>query len=174
MTERERIVTLLEHYRDVLDGLDEHGADSVHVKGDWADVLALMCSAWNAPAYRELERLLVVMRERWPKLYQAIRARFLDYADVRQAYCKGTRRDNGKRCGWHPSTEIGRVHGGCLHRGRTVTLEARMRRVRPVYDAIALGDALEWLERHWRRSVGKNLPPEVIQIETEQMKRAAA
>lgn len=168
MTRRDRIVLLLEHYRDVLHGLDEHGPDSVHVHGDWDRLIPAMCEAWNSPAYQQLERLLAVMRERWPRLWLHLRKRYLDYDEVYSGWCK--------RCGWHPSTAIGKNHSHPP--GRSITVAPRIRRVLPVdLSEPELADGLEWLERHW--SGACEIPEEIMRIEAqrrlaEPAQRAAA
>ena len=61
-TRRERIVVLLEWYVDVEEqGLRDGRGDGEH--------LPLMSRAWNHPAYRELDRLLGVMRDKRRHLY---------------------------------------------------------------------------------------------------------
>lgn len=180
MNQRQRIELLLEHYREVLEGVQEHDdeRDPCAVECSLADrdkwlcvrygcasqgVIAAMCAAWNAPAYQRLEKLLRLMRERWPREYQAVRLRYLDYVEVRAAWCR--------RCGWHPATSIGRVHAHPPT--RSVTLVPKVRRTfADELDGRALTDAVEWLDRRWGDDLCV-LPKEVIEIETTRMKLAA-
>jgi hypothetical protein len=55
VTRRERIVVLLDNYVDVEAGLRDLKGESEHIP--------LMCRAWNHPSYRELDRLLGVMKD---------------------------------------------------------------------------------------------------------------
>ena len=60
MTRRERIAFLLTHLEDVRFGVRDRGASGEHIP--------LMCAAWNAPGYQELERLLPLLRAERPRL----------------------------------------------------------------------------------------------------------
>jgi hypothetical protein len=61
VTRRERIVVLLDNYTDVEVGLRDRKGDAEH--------LPLMCRAWNHPSFRELDRLLGVMKDKRHPLY---------------------------------------------------------------------------------------------------------
>jgi hypothetical protein len=63
VTRRERIAFLLEHFHDVLAGVRDRGSGGEHVP--------LMCRAWNAPGYQELERLLPLLGSSARPLYRA-------------------------------------------------------------------------------------------------------
>ena len=125
------------------------GIAGTEPRGD--DVLALMCEEWNHASYQQLERLLTLMHQRWPWMRQAVRARFERYSEHRIAWCA--------KCGAHPSAKEGSIH---LHPpGRSVTLTAKVVRVLPQDDDPArIGDALDWLERHWKGEV--DLPEAIM------------
>ncbi len=61
VTRQERIRFLLEHLEDVRAGVRDRGSES-------GEHLPLMCRAWNTPSYRELERLLSLLRKTRPDL----------------------------------------------------------------------------------------------------------
>ena len=180
MTRRDRILVLLEHYRDVLEGIGDSepgcsGDCSLDDKDRWlcehygcADerVLALMCRAYNHSSYRQLERLLRLMWERWPRSYVQIQARFVRYSERRVAWCR--------KCGKTlPAHKIGTVHGRCRIKGRLVTLEPRVERVPAVgVDPARVTDAVDWLEQHWQGVA--EIPPDVAQIERERELRKVA
>lgn len=169
---RERVLTLLEFYRDVLEGLRERGPVCVGppdvcgerdcrrlgvcVESD--NVLAMMCEAYNHPSYRELERLLGVLRVREPLLWRALWQRFVGYVERRRARCAV--------CGDHPASAVGKVHRGCRRKGRTVTLRAvTVREFPPGFDAAAAERAVDWLVESWRGPVV--VPPDVLQVVSE-------
>lgn len=153
---RQAIETLLHHYRDVLEGVP----DREHRSSD--ELLALMCPAWNHRSYQQLERLLYVMQQRWPKLRQALRVRFERYTERRVAWCK--------RCGEHPARDVGTIHRHPP--GRSVALKPKLIRVPPDDDdPRRVDEALDWLVEHW---VGRvDLPRSVFEIEAERRLRAA-
>jgi hypothetical protein len=64
VTRHERLAFLLEHFHDVLAGFRD--------KGDGGEHIPLMCRAYNSPAYRELERLLPLLRADAGPLYKAV------------------------------------------------------------------------------------------------------
>ena len=148
-----QIQTLLHHYLDVLEGIPDHE----HRTSD--DLLALMCPAWNSPAYQQLERLLRAMPA---GLRQAIRVRYERYTERRVAFCR--------RCGAHPAQKVGNVHRHPP--GRAVTLAPKMVRVLPRDDdPKRVESALEWLARHWAGEIV--LPKAIEQIESERKLEAA-
>jgi hypothetical protein len=163
---RDYIAILLHHYRDVCEGLyaNPRGEDGV---GRF-----LMCETWNHPAYQELERLLTMMHERWPRLRQAVRVRYERYSEHRVAWCK--------RCGEHPASAIKSIHSHPP--GRSVTLRPRMVRVFGADDdPLAVADAEEWLQRHWRERYDRRfhetslvIPKTIAEIEAERALREAA
>lgn len=157
------IPILLHHYRDVCEGIyrDPQGEDDVGKD--------LMCATWNHPAYQELERLLAIMHERWPRLRQALRQRFERYEELRVAWCK--------RCGAHPAWHVGRIHSHPP--GRSIALRPRVVRVY-AEDARYVDDAIAFLEEHWQdvysiryRETSLVLPKLVAEIEAERSLRAA-
>lgn len=157
MTRRDRIVTLLEHYRDVLEGLHEGSRPD--------EVLALMCRAWNHSSYQQLERLLARLRAEEPRLARHLLRYHLDYREVRRAWCR--------RCGDWPAAHIGRVHARCKAKGRSTTLVPRVVRF-PPDDVVssAVEDATDWLVERW---VGEpDIPEDVHAIERERALRKVA
>jgi len=153
---RTAIETLLTHYRDVLEGIP----DREHRRSD--DLLALMCPAWNHRSYRQLERLLEQLKAERPKLHAKLVTRFLRFSERRVAYCR--------RCGEHPSSDVGKVHAHPP--GRSITLRSKMLRVLPRNDDPAgVSLAIAWLEQRW--SGRADLPKAVFEIEAEQRLRAA-
>lgn len=144
MTSRERITVLLHHYRDVCEGIPEAGP-----RPD--EVLALMGREWNHPSYQRLERLLVVMHERWPRHRQALRARYERYSERRVAFCVVCE-------AVEPSSEIGRPHlktrvaGAkqlCRIGAKAPDMLPRVVRTPSGGDAKLVEEAIEWLERSW-------------------------
>jgi hypothetical protein len=168
MTPRDRIAILLHHYRDVCEGIRSNKP-----RGD--ELIIGMCEEWNHPAYQQLERLLVEMHQFEPRLRQALRQRFERYSERRVAWCKAC---NAKE----PAFEIGAIHvrelvAGkklfCRQAGKTVTLQPRIVRVFPTDDdPAAIGDAIDWLERHWTGIV--DLPDAVIAYTSAVALREAA
>jgi hypothetical protein len=157
-TQRPRIEILLNHYRDVLEGLP----DREHPLGD-DGILALMCPAWNSPAYQQLEHLLRVLHERFPRQRQALRVRHERYTERKVAYCR--------KCGVHPWKAIGSVHSHPP--GRSIALYPKMLRVLPGDDnPRRVEEAIEWLCRHWRGQIV--IPKSVAAIEAERLLREAA
>ena len=156
MTPRDRIAVLLHHYRDVCEGIA-----GIEPRGD--DVLALMCEEWNHASYQQLERLLVVMHERWARMRQALRTHYERYSEHRIAWCR--------KCGAHPANHEGRIH---LHPpGRSITLTPKVVRVFPRDDKPTIvDDSLDWLERHWRGEV--DLPSAIIQYTAAEALREVA
>ena len=153
---RDHITTLLDHYRDVLEGIYDRG------KAD--DILALMCESWNHPSYQTLEALLERMKHErpWPRAH--LLRRYLHFHEVRRAYCR--------KCGTHPAKAIGSVHRHPP--GRSVTLVAVTARVTPddVSEA-EVSHALDWLEASWPADVPLVIPEDVHAIERERSLRAA-
>jgi hypothetical protein len=78
VTRHERIAFLLEYFHDVLAGLR---------KGDGGEHIPLMCRAYTSPAYRELERLLPLLRADAGPLYKAVVAVYVYPRFVRRAVC---------------------------------------------------------------------------------------
>lgn len=166
MTRRERIELLLKHYQAVCEGLP--GIE----EPDDSDVLALMCEEWNHASYQQLERLLKVMHERWPRHRQAIRVRFERYEERRVAYCRVC----GKTA---PAGLIGEPHvrgtvaGKKLYcRVGTKLVDMILRIERVEYgDPLLVVEAVEWLDRHWRGEA--DVPEAILRFEHERLATAA-
>jgi hypothetical protein len=79
VTRQERIAFLLEHFHDVLAGVRDKGLGGEHVP--------LMCRAWNAPSYQELERLLPLLSVEARPLYRALVGMYVYPRFVRRAVC---------------------------------------------------------------------------------------
>jgi hypothetical protein len=134
VTRRERIAFLLEHFHDVLAGVRDRGSGGEN--------LPLMCSAWNAPSYQELERLLPLLGASARPLYRAVMGMYVHPRFVRRAVCP--------RCGTVKAPSF----VGELHRhshGKSAAFVARMTRV-PLYpvEQRDVDGALVWLDDHWR------------------------
>ena len=150
---------LLEYLVDVREGLADRS------NGDWefGSVLALMCEAWNAPAYQELERLLPYLRDTEPRRYWHLAERYLRYGEVRVAHCR--------RCGHHHASQIGSVHRHPP--GRAITLKpVILRSLHKGIDELSVSLAIDWLEDHFHGEVA--LPKAVLEVESERRLRAVA
>ena len=133
MTRRDRITLLLEYLVDVREGLPDKEPEH----GD--ELIALMCKAWNTPAYQELERLLPYLRDADRQAYWHLSERFLRYGERRVAWCR--------RCGFHPAAQAGKLHAHPP--GRSVTLQPKV--VRVVNYAVSepcVMRGLDWLDGH--------------------------
>jgi hypothetical protein len=137
VTRRERIAFLLAHYSDVLAGVRDRWLGGEHVP--------LMCRAWNAPSYQELERLLPVLCVDARPLYRAVVGMYVYPRFVRRAVCP--------RCGTvKPPNLVGELH---IHQNRKGTaFVARMTWV-PLYPVRErdVDDAIVWLDEHWHGGV---------------------
>ena len=168
MTRRDRITLLLEYLVDVEHGLPERDP----VPQD--DILALMCKAWNHESYRQLDRLLRVLWERWPDLHLALVRRYCRFEERRVAWCR--------KCGaYEHADRVGKSHYTSVVAGKklycrignvTVELLPRIRRVPwETWDVLRVERALEWLELHWTGEA--DIPPAVLAVESERRLRAA-
>jgi hypothetical protein len=129
---REAIRVLLLHLADVRHGLWDGRAEGGGP--------LLMCSVWNSPAYRRLERLLPQLRRAEPRSWRAVHALYEQPSFRRRAWCP--------RCGGvAPPDHIGFVH---WHGRRTVPLQPRMVR-QPRYPVaeVDVARAVRWLDEHW-------------------------
>jgi hypothetical protein len=156
LTRRDRITILLEYLIDVREGLPE----KERVRGD--EMIALMCEAWNSPAYQELERLLPHLRSSERSLYWHLCERFLRYGEVRKAWCR--------KCGYHHAGQVGQIHRHPP--GRAITLQPRVIRTVDYAvddDKVSLGIA--WLEERYRGEAA--LPKAVLMCESERRLRVA-
>jgi len=136
VTRRDRIVVLLEHYNDVQPGLvDTDGGDGSGGGGLLAD------GCWKHYSYRELERLLGVMRDTSRATYWHLAETYFWAPRRRVAYCPSCRRSS-------PTSKIDTFH---KHgHGRTFKLVPKAERmvsprVRPKIVALAI----DWLESNW-------------------------
>ena len=148
MTRRERIAFLLEHFHDVLAGVRDKGLGGEHVP--------LMCRAWNAPSYQELERLLPLLSADARPLYRALVGMYVYPRFVRRAVCPRCRAVKAP-------TLVGELHS---HAGRKSTaFVARMVRV-PLYpvEQRDVDGAIVWLDEHWRGGVF--VPDELLALVT--------
>jgi hypothetical protein len=130
---RERIVVLLEWYVDVeAQGLRDGRGDGDH--------LPLMSRAWNHPSYRELDRLLGVMRDHRRHLYWHLSQTYF-YAAKRQVLqCPRCR---GVMPAWHTAN----FH---KHGHSNVAVVPRVVRVRrPEVRDAHVDEAVTWLEQQW-------------------------
>jgi hypothetical protein len=146
------ITTLLDWYVDVLNGVrDGVGDDPTH--------LPLMCSAWNSPAYRELERLLPLLAEAEPNAYWNVAERYWRARTRRVLRCP--------RCmAFEPFTASNsnghvRTH---KHGGKNVALTPAMV---PLLDERVEAERIErgiaWLADNWQ-GVEPMLPRELVAV----------
>lgn len=148
VTRRERIAFLLEHFHDVLAGVRDKGLGGEYVP--------LMCRAWNAPSYQEIERLLPLLSVEARPLYRAVVGTYVYPRFVRRAVCP--------KCGVvKPPHFVGELH---VHQNRKGTaFTARMTRV-PLYRVRErdVDEAIGWLDEHWRG--GGFVPDELLPLIT--------
>lgn len=157
----DRILTLLEHYQDVLEGITD-GERSFSGPGDG---LALMCEAWNAPAYRQLEVRRAELARRFPEAYVQLREVYFVAGRKRVAMCP--------RCGREflaqPADTWDGIdgeawYGTCKHGGDNVRLRPTIVRVvAGRVDVTLVVFAVLWLEANWQGGVF--VPEDVLAIE---------
>jgi len=154
----ERIVLLLEHYQDVLEGITD-GERSFSGPGDG---LALMCEAWNSPAYTQLEELRAELASVSPEAYFQVAETYFRAGRKRVAKCPRCDRefvakpiDGGELAEWY---------GTCKHGGDNVKLQpAIIRVIGARVDATLVAYAVFWLESRWQGGVF--VPEDVLAIE---------
>lgn len=139
MTRKERIETLLYHYVDVENGLQDRA-----FRGD--DFQPRMCRAWNHVSYRELRRLIHLMQNQAPRLYWHIAETYFRYLEVRRAECP--------RCGreYPPSQAWTEEHDGgfCRHGQSSVRLVPTVKRkVSQGVDPFQRELGLAWLDKRF-------------------------
>ena len=133
VTRRERIAFLLDHFHDVLDGVRDRGSGGDHIP--------LMCRAWNAPSYQELERLLPLLGRDVRPFYRAVVGTYVYPRFVRRAVCPKCRAVKAPAL-------VGELH---THAGRkSSAFVARMVRV-PLYpvEQRDVDGAIVWFDDHW-------------------------
>lgn len=133
MNRRERIITLLDHYLDVENGLQDRA-----FRGD--DYLPRMCRAWSHPSYVELRRIVGLLQWNQPRLFHALAETYFRYTERRVAYCPRCRQVDSSK------------YAGTLHKHgqRTVTLVYKTVRVQRLVDREVLSEAIDWLEHNFR------------------------
>lgn len=144
----ERLRILLENYVDVVEqGLRDQRGEGEH--------LPMMSRAWNHASYRELDRVLVQLREREPPLYWHLSQLYV-YAPTRRVlvcanpHCTAT----------FPSWVRVSFH---KHGRRHVPFVPRViRQPKVVVDDVQVGRAIAWLEREWQGEVF--LPDELMHL----------
>ncbi len=151
MNRRDRILILLEHYVDVIEGIYDAS------KGDDDGILALMCRAWNHPSYRELERLRLQMRDTEPAHYWHLAETYFRPERRRIAVCPKCQRET-------PARLIGELCNHGKKHSQTATMVPLMLRVvhRDV-DPKMLAQAIDWLNWKWTRgdaSIPDDLRPD--------------
>ena len=135
---RARIVALLEHYTDVVEGLRERLGEGEH--------MPLMCRAWRVPSqgYPELDHQLGLMRSTAPTLYWHLSQTYFHATHRRVLCCPRCR---AVLPAWS-STSFHR------HGHDTVAVVPRVVRITsPNVQVRSVEDAVDWLERHWRGEV---------------------
>jgi hypothetical protein len=165
MTRRERIEVLLEYLIDVREGLPEKEP----VRGD--EMLALMCEAWNSPAYQELENLLPRLKSMEPRPYWHLAERFLRYGERVVAYCPKCR--HMRIPNWEKNHDGTTYLGSHSHPpGSSVKLVPMVvRGYSPGIKDQHVNDAIDWLERNYRGEAA--LPKAVLIVESERRLRVA-
>ena len=158
----EHLCTLLENYQDVLDGIQD-GTRSFVGPGDG---LALMCEAWNSPAYQQLERLRIVLSSEEPALYWQIAEVYFRAGRRQVAACP--------RCGEQVSPKPESLPDRTLHYGFCQQKRCRPAKVRmsPLVVRVvskAVEPAMvvlgvQWLEERWAGGV---FVPEDVQAVVE-------
>lgn len=145
MTRRERIIVLLEFYRDVEDGFADRGFNDERVIG--------MCRAWNHTSYYRLRALLAELMHEDSAAWQAVTIRYTRWAETRvAAFCKV--------CGDHPAQAVEKTH---RHGGKVVTLVPRSRRVFRNFSEKNLQKSFDFLEARWGGDEHLPvLPPDII------------
>ena len=116
-TRRDRIITLLDNYVDVENGLQDRA-----FRGD--DFVPRMSRAWSHPSYRELRRLLTFMPVETPSPYWHLAEKYFRYTEHRRAFCPRCLRTA-------PPSEVGSLH---KHGQRTVQMVPRTIRIHKLVD----------------------------------------
>ena len=131
----EHIAFLLTHLEDVRAGLRDRGQGGEHIP--------LMCRAWNHPSYRQLERLLPLLRGAHPELASAL-ARTFFAPKRRMLVCP--------RCDVRPEVwSSARFH---KHGRKSVALVPRVLRVVPLeVRGELVAEAISWLDERWQGGV---------------------
>lgn len=156
----EHLATLLEHYQDVLDGIQD-GESSFDGPGDG---LALMCEAWNHPAYQQLERLRIVLGSEEPALYWQLAEVYFRAPRKRVAVCPRCGRESVPRVEEYPgASALG--YGSCKHGSDRVKLQPVVKRVvSAAVEPVIVVLAIQWLEERWAGGV---FVPEDVQAIVE-------
>ena len=135
---RERIVVLLENYRDVEAGWRDQRGDGEHIP--------LMCKPWNMPAegYPELDHQLGTLKVQEPRLYWHLAETYFRSTRRRVLLCPRCR-------SVEPSWSSKNF---CKHGRSNVAVVPRVLLIRRggVSDEMVDG-AVAWLEAHWRGPV---------------------
>jgi hypothetical protein len=144
MTRTERIIVLLENYVLVVSGPLDRQGDGEH--------LPLMNRAWNAPGYKELERLRLVMRTEQRTLYWHLASTYFWPATRRVLVCANP------RCTiTYPSWAKINFH---QHGQRHTPLVPKVMRVTDNHVNPAIVEqAVGWLDEHW---VGEPFIPDEL------------
>ena len=143
LTRRERIVVLLDNYVDVEAGLRDRGSEGIHVP--------LMCSAWNHPSYRELDRLLGEMKDACQHLYWHLAQTYFHSSHRRVLQCP---RCKGIMPTWHSAN---------FHKHGHSNVAVVPRVVRVIHQAVRnehVEEAVVWLDENWRGD--PSLPDELM------------
>jgi hypothetical protein len=154
LTRRDKILTLLEHYQDVVNGLF-HTRSGEGVPG--------MCRAWKHVSYRQLERLVRRMHTAEPVLWWNLTEMYARSQFRRVAVCPRceTRARTAKQpVRYLPASYLGKSH---KHEPRAVDYQPRIMRdfnkaVRPELVELAIA----WLDKNWRGD--PSLPPDLLDV----------
>lgn len=185
VTDRDRIIVLLECYPDVQPGLvDTDGGTcsrppSLCPEPDCARFGCIEAASfglaangpWKHSSYRQLERLLARMRREEPRLARHLLRRYLSFHEVRRAYCRVCGRteppgvlydERGKLTGaGHVRAIVTGKRIWCRLGGRIVPMLPVVMRFPPEdVSEVAVEDAIDWLCTRWKGAV--DLPKELV------------
>jgi hypothetical protein len=145
LTQRQRIITLLEHYTDVEAGLRDTKGTGEHIP--------LMCAAFNHPSYQQLGHQLRRLRLQHRHLYWHLDQAYLTNTRRRVLHCP--------RCQTNlPSWSTVSYH----QHGRTIVavVPRVIRIVHPNVHQTHVDAAIAWIDNHWRGVAF--LPDELIPL----------
>lgn len=156
MTRRDRIVVLLEHYQDVIEGIYDTDfsarsacsapcGDPICAAHGCANegILALMCRSWNHPSFRELERLRLRLRDEERGLYWHLAETYFRARRKRVAFCPKCERTA-------PPSHIGELcNHGRPHQPTKTLVPKSVKVVAAAVEPSLVEAAIDWFDRSW-------------------------